>query len=228
MNWKKVWKKTWYFIWESDSVASWIVNIILAFVLIKFVIYPGMGFAMQTSYPIVAVVSGSMEHKATHPCVDFNSRINDCEKFNKKTYTICGKNFETRQKSNLDFFWESCGEWYIENTEITKESFDDFKFKNGFNKGDIMVLRGKKPEKIEVGNTIVYMSKTAPYPIIHRVIRIENSEEEYTFITKGDHNVREDVPVDEEQLIGNAVLRVPFVGWIKIGFVNLINIFIGV
>ncbi len=228
MNWKKIWKKTWHFIWESDSVLSWIVNIILAFVLIKFVIYPGMGFIMQTSYPIVAVVSGSMEHKATHPCLDFNRRVNDCVKFDKNTYTICGKNFESRQKSDFDFFWETCGDWYKENTNITKESFSNFRLKNGFNRGDIMILRGKKPEQIQTGDTIVYMSKTAPYPIIHRVIKIEKSEENYLFTTKGDHNVREDVPVDAEQIIGKAVLRVPLLGWIKIGFVKLINIFVGV
>jgi len=68
MDWKKILKKTWWFIWESDSIWSWIVNIILAFVIIKFLVYPGLGFAMQTSHPIVAVVSGSMEHKAVHPC----------------------------------------------------------------------------------------------------------------------------------------------------------------
>ena len=55
-------KKTWHFIWEDDSVWSWIVNIILAIVLIKFIIYPGLGLVLGTSYPIVAVVSDSMEH----------------------------------------------------------------------------------------------------------------------------------------------------------------------
>jgi signal peptidase I len=59
---KKLWKKVWYFVWEDNSVWSWIVNIILAFVLIKFVVYPGLGFVLTTSHPVVAVVSGSMEH----------------------------------------------------------------------------------------------------------------------------------------------------------------------
>ena len=62
MEFKKLLKKTWYFIWEDDSIWSWIVNIILAFVLIKFIVYPGLGFILSTSHPVVAVVSESMEH----------------------------------------------------------------------------------------------------------------------------------------------------------------------
>ena len=61
-NIRKILKKTWYFIWEDNSVWSWIVNIILAFVLIKFIVYPGLGFLLSTSHPVVAVVSSSMEH----------------------------------------------------------------------------------------------------------------------------------------------------------------------
>ena len=60
---KSTWQKIWYFIWEDDSVLSWIVNIILAFVLIKFIVYPGLGLVFGTDFPVVAVVSGSMEHE---------------------------------------------------------------------------------------------------------------------------------------------------------------------
>ena len=48
--------KVWWFLWEDDSVWSWLANIVLAFVLIKFIVYPGLGLALQTSHPIVAVV----------------------------------------------------------------------------------------------------------------------------------------------------------------------------
>lgn len=55
-------KKIWHFIWHDDSLLSWIVNIILAFILVKFIIYPGLGLIFQTQLPVVAVVSSSMEH----------------------------------------------------------------------------------------------------------------------------------------------------------------------
>ncbi|MBW2993462.1 hypothetical protein KY317_02720, partial [Candidatus Woesearchaeota archaeon] len=62
MKFKEIVHKTWDFIWNSNSVWSWIVNIILAFVIIKFLLYPGLGLVTGTSHPIVAVVSNSMEH----------------------------------------------------------------------------------------------------------------------------------------------------------------------
>jgi signal peptidase I len=222
MNWKKIAKKTWWFIWESDSIWSWIVNIILAFIIIKLLVYPGLGFVMQTSHPVVAVVSGSMEHKTVHPCALMSGA--GCVKRDTSFYEICGKVFSEKQKVDLDFFWETCGPWYENNTDIIKEDFANFKLKNGFNTGDIMVLRGTKPENIKVGDTIVYLSRTASYPIIHRVVEI-NKGQSYSFTTKGDHNSGQDAPVNENQLIGKAILRIPLLGWIKIGFVKLLNFF---
>ncbi len=55
-------KKFWNFIWNDDSLLSWVLNIIIAFVLVKFIIYPGLGLLLGTTHPVVAVVSGSMEH----------------------------------------------------------------------------------------------------------------------------------------------------------------------
>jgi len=227
MDWKRFWKKTWYFIWESDSILSWIVNVILAFILIKFIIYPALGFAFQTDYPIVAVVSGSMEHKTPHPCIEYDRITNDCIIANEKLYSICGNDFETDQKADFDFFWNFCGAWYINHTSIDKENFSQFSFRDGFNTGDIMILRGSSSEKIKEGDVIVYISKTASYPIIHRVVNVKSTDNHYTFTTKGDHNNEADQPVDERQVIGKAVLRVPYLGWIKIGFVKLINVFRG-
>ena len=89
MDFKQFLKKTWHFIWDDDSIWSWIINVILAFVIIKFLVYPGLGFIMQTSYPIVAVVSGSMEHKTTHPCLELDMLTNQCKEFDKKSYVIC-------------------------------------------------------------------------------------------------------------------------------------------
>ena len=62
MEFKKFLKKTWKFIWEDDSFLSWLVNIVIAFVLVKFIIYPLLGLLLGTGFPVVAVVSCSMEH----------------------------------------------------------------------------------------------------------------------------------------------------------------------
>lgn len=211
---KKTWKKIWYFIWESDSIWSWIVNIILAFIIIKFIVYPGLGFLLSTSHPIVAVVSGSMEHKI----VEDNSGI----------LRLCDKTYTKKGYINFDKFWDACGEWY-EEEGITKSQFSKFSFKNGFSKGDIIILKGRKPKDIKTGDIIVFKS-SRPDPIIHRVIKKWQKDGEYYFHTKGDHNrdsIQFETNIDEDQLIGKALFPIPYLGYIKIWFVNLIKLFVG-
>lgn len=204
---KKTLKKIWYFIWEEDSVWSWIVNIILAFVLIKFIVYPGLGAILSTTHPIVAVVSSSMEHNG-----------------------------------DFDEWWSNTNTWYEENN-ISKTSFIEFKFKNGFNKGDIMILKGRKSEDIKIGDIIVFQShktKPKPDPIIHRVVKIENKNNTYYFQTKGDNyktnknqikgcdktGCIDEKNIAQEQIIGSAMVKVPLLGYIKIWFVELLKLFI--
>lgn len=173
-------KSIWHFIWYDDSILSWIVNVILALVLVKFIIYPGLGLILGTTHPLVAVVSGSMDHEGL----------------------------------NFDDWWEKNKEWYKE-SGITKEDFKNFDFKNGFSKGDIMVLIKKTEPKI--GDVIVYNGRSV-YPIIHRVVIIN---EDSSFILKGDHNSAQD-PVNVPESIGKAVLRIPYLGYIKIIFVDVV------
>jgi len=193
-KYKKQLKKLWYFIWEEDSFLSWVVNIIIAFILIKFLVYPGLGLLLGTGFPVVAVVSGSMEHDGS---------------------------FDNWWDSRAVCSFGNCkqSDWYNEHG-ITKQEFTKFIFKNGFNTGDIIVLIGKNPEKISVGDVIVFASNK-PYPIIHRVIENGKDQETIFFETKGDHNPNkgpDDLHISEDRLLGKAVFRIPWLGWIKIGF----------
>ncbi len=193
---KKAWKKVWYFIWEDNSIWSWIVNIILAFLIIKFLVYPGLGLVFGTTHPVVAVVSGSMEHEGG---------------FDNWWNTNCG---DLLQK-------EIYGEF-----EITQETFMEYKFKNGFNKGDIMIVLG--PKNIGIGDVIVFNANTPMDPIIHRVVNITEENSTYYYTTKGDYNCgfnNFEMSVPHEQLLGKAVLRLPFLGWVKIAFLELLSLF---
>jgi signal peptidase len=183
-------QKFWHFLWREDSLFSWIVNLLLAFVLVKWVIYPLIGLLFSTSYPIVAVVSGSMEHD--------------------------GLSFAQ--------WWER-NSWYQEH-EITQEAFASYSFSNGFNKGDIMILHGAAPKSIKRGDVLVYENPIYRNPIIHRVVEIRETDGSLTFITKGDNNpVQDQQPVTPVQITrtGKAILRIPYLGWIKIGFANLLG-----
>lgn len=225
MDYRKTLKKTWHFIWKDDSIWSWLVNVILAFVLIKYVVYPVLGLMLATSHPVVAVVSGSMEHKTVAPCEKTIKGI-ICLDRSSDRYGLCGMDFKENKRVNLEFFWLTCGEWYLENFGITQDQFMQFEFKRGFNTGDIMVLRGREPGKIGIGDVIVYKGSRAD-PIIHRVVRKYRENGEWFFQTKGDHNPDsnfDEKKISERQLVGKAFFRIPYLGWIKIWFVRMVQL----
>lgn len=58
---KKEVKKIWDFL-QEDSWPSFVVTLILAFVVIKFIFFPGLSFLTGTSLPLVIVESCSMYH----------------------------------------------------------------------------------------------------------------------------------------------------------------------
>jgi hypothetical protein len=47
---KSFFGKLWHFIWNEDSIESWLINIVLAFVIIKFIVYPGLGLVLGTTH----------------------------------------------------------------------------------------------------------------------------------------------------------------------------------
>lgn len=195
-------KRFYNFIVHGDSTLSWIINVIIAFIIVKFLIYPLLGVVLSTSYPLVAVVSSSMDHD-----IIFNE--------NTKNFEICGKIFPEKDKLNFDEYWDICGDYYETNLQITKEQFKEFPHKNGFKKGDIMILIGSKDLKL--GDVIVYPNPNFKYPIIHRVVETNNNR----FITKGDHNgIKDNQEITE--YLGKTILRVPKLGYVKIIFTDYI------
>jgi len=56
-------KKTYHFLFKEDSLLSWLANLLLAFLIVKFLIYPGLALVLGSELPLVAVISGSMEHE---------------------------------------------------------------------------------------------------------------------------------------------------------------------
>lgn len=59
---KSVIIKIWNFIWESNSIWSWIADLILLYILVKFIFFPAMGLIVGSSLPSVIVESESMVH----------------------------------------------------------------------------------------------------------------------------------------------------------------------
>jgi signal peptidase I len=195
-------KAVWTFIWDEDSIWSWMVNILLAFLIIKFLIYPGIGILLGTNLPVVAVISESMTHEG-----DFETWWN--------SPAMC-------ESGNII---RSCTqrEWYV-TRGISEDQFKKYIMKNGFNKGDIILLKGVTFDELKVGDVLVYQSKL-PYPVIHRVIAKNDVIE-----TKGDHNQKQilDARLNEkyitkDQILGKAWIRIPYLGYVKIWFTQFVQ-----
>ncbi len=99
---------------------------------------------------------------------------------------------------------------------ITLEDTDNWVFQNGFSKGDVIFVVGAK--NIEIGDVIIF-NGGMQYPLIHRVVGVGDS-----YATKGDNyktNSRQlssEKNISGDQIVGKALFKVPFVGWIKLIF----------
>jgi signal peptidase I len=111
--------------------------------------------------------------------------------------------------------------------------FESFPLRNGFNKGDIIVLVGSTHENTAVGDIIVFRTGK-PDPIIHRVVAWWTEGDKRFYMTKGDNYKTNQLPIrnaiidetriTENQVIGRALFKIPFLGYIKIWFVDFINL----
>jgi hypothetical protein len=180
----------WRFL-QEDSWQSWLVSLVLLVILIRFVFFPLLSLATGSTLPLVVIESCSMYHET----------------------------------SNFDDWWNDHSDWYEKNG-IKKTDFREFPFKNGLNKGDIIVVWGYS--QYEIGDIIIFepnLDSSAPHPIIHRIVA------ENPYQTKGDHNFAQlvggnpanpqnidETNIYEEQIIGKSVLRIPYLGWIKLIF----------
>jgi signal peptidase I len=126
---------------------------------------------------------------------------------------------------NADFesWWSQNEEWYAQK-DITKEDFESFSYKNGMNKGDIILVWARG--NYNTGDVIIFEPNAdalAPNPIIHRLIG-ENPYE-----TKGDHNTQQlmktnnlkkvdETNIPKENVLGKSLFKIPLLGWVKLIF----------
>ncbi|MBI2004060.1 hypothetical protein HYS72_01200 [Candidatus Pacearchaeota archaeon] len=140
--------------------------------------------------------------------------------------------------SDYDSWWTRHESKYLD-LQLNKEQFKNFNFNNGFSKGDILFIIKAKPEKLKVGDVMIFEGNQQN-PIIHRLINIKKEEqkignfltnltgnqikenEEYLFSTMGDNNNGQlsiEKEIKSDQLIGKALFRItPGFGWAKLIF----------
>lgn len=198
-------KKIWNFLWNDDSIWSWLANILVAFLVIRYILYPLLGLILGTPFPIVAVVSESMEHGLYEQ-------------------QICGITLSQFQESFTNY-WEKCGGWY-EQQGISQWQFQKFPLRDGFNKGDVVILW--RPGTISIGDVLVFEGDK-PQPIIHRTVAVLEEKGKIFYQTKGDHNSDSinrglgETKISRDRVYGKGIIRVPYLGWIKILFVDAVK-----
>ena len=124
---KNTLKKIFRFIWHDNSIWSWIINVILAFIIVKFLVYPGLGLLLGTTHPLVAVVSSSMEH----------NQDNFEEWWDKN-----GKWYVERGINKIDFQGYKMENGFNKGDIIILKGFNNLQI------GDIIVFRGRSNNPI--------------------------------------------------------------------------------
>jgi len=90
-----------------------------------------------------------------------------------------------------------------------------------FEKGDILIIQGIPKENLTIGDVIVF-SGSGPVPIVHRIVEINSDG---TFQTKGDANPGQlsfEKSIPYEKIHGKKILKIPWLGWVKIGLIEIV------
>jgi|GEM_PF-3218598 len=86
----------------------------------------------------------------------------------------------------------------------------------GFRAGDAILVQITEPESVRVGDIITYVPGEDPSVYLtHRVVEVLdqlNGEEGLFFVTKGDANESNDLPVAADRVVGKKVLVIPSAG----------------
>lgn len=176
-------------------------------ILAAVAVFYSLSAGLQTRLPIVAVVSSSMDHGI----VDDGGVL----------MYPCGKMIEDYVE-NFDNWWRACGFAYASEFGITKNQFAEFPFRDGFKVGDMPIIQGS--DELEVGDVIVYNVNGQDFPIIHRIVKINDDG---TYQTKGDHNDGQssyELRVEKEQIEGRVIFIIPKLGYVKVGLNRLLGI----
>ncbi len=119
----------------------------------------------------------------------------------------------------LVIFWFSFGFFGYRPAFVPSHSMEP-----NINQADVVLLGPVHASQVKVGDIVMY-ELPSRQRVLHRVKEIRIGESgAREFIFKGDNNNTEDVePVQDKQLIGSYIGRVPELGWIPIKFNQVVG-----
>jgi len=65
----------WNFLWNDNSLLSWIISLVIAFIIIKFIFFPILSLIFGSLMPLVVVESGSMHHSGNFVSNYFETKL---------------------------------------------------------------------------------------------------------------------------------------------------------
>ena len=87
-----------------------------------------------------------------------------------------------------------------------------------YNIGDILIVKEVPPQEIKAGDDIVYQGEVGSFrnkTITHRVLLIEKEEDgNYKIITKGVANFGQDPEINQTQVLGKVIGKVPIISFV--------------
>lgn len=196
---KRFWKKFWYIIWEDESLIGWLISLLFAFLVIKFLFFPSLSLILGTKMPLVVVESGSMHHPGSFIMNYFGS------------------------DKLVEEWWNASGSWYEQRGISFNETFN-WKLRNGLEIGDVVIAI--RARNLEIGDVIIFNAEQR-YPVIHRIVNISEVNGRDVYSTKGDNNQGQlfvETRIPEDAIIGKAVFSVPIIGWVKLIFVKILSL----
>jgi len=186
---KNFFKKFWFLLFEDDSLKGWIISIILLFVFIKFIFFPGLSLITGTSLPLAIVESCSMYHGESF---EFNFDI--WWESNKAKYDLFNINYDEFSKFNFKNGFNKGDILFI--IKAKPETLEI---------GDVIIFNGN--QKNPIIHRVVNIQKENENYIFSTLG--DNNKAQLSFETS----------IGENQLIGKAILKVsPYLGWGKLVF----------
>jgi signal peptidase len=90
--------------------------------------------------------------------------------------------------------------------------------------GDVVLVSEVPIDELSEGDIIQYRADNMSTPIIHRILEINNYNENILFITKGDANNAPDRnPIHPSQIMGKVIFNLPKIGWVSIAFKEVLQ-----
>lgn len=186
-------KKIWNFLWKSNSILSWIVDIVLIFIIVKFIIFPVMSLVLTTSLPLVIIESRSMEHEGS-----FDSWFS----LHGRWYL---ENNITAQEIKDYWPWQSGlnkGDVIVVKGSRNKD----------YKKGEVIIFKIKE-QKTPIIHRIVKIEEKEINGTVEKIFSTKGDH--------NDGQLPYELEIKKEQIIGKAWLRVPAIGWVKLFFVEI-------